>query len=57
VAHPERWVELWAVESWEDHLRELARLTEEDRAALGRAALLHEGEAPPEAARFLNVAP
>lgn len=56
VAHPERWVELWAVESWEDHLRELSRLTEEDRAALGRAALLHEGEAPPEAARFLNVA-
>jgi MFS family permease len=57
VAYPERWVELWAVESWEDHLRELSRLTEEDRAALGRAALLHDGEAPPEAARFLNVTP
>ncbi|WP_242481897.1 MFS transporter, partial [Paracraurococcus ruber] len=22
VAHPERWVELWAVESWTEHLRE-----------------------------------
>jgi MFS family permease len=57
VADPDRWVELWAVESWDDHLREQARLTEEDRAALGRAARLHRGEAPPEAARFLNVQP
>ncbi len=57
VAEPERWVELWAVESWEDHLREQARLTEEDRATLARAAALHAGEEPAEAARFLNVAP
>jgi predicted MFS family arabinose efflux permease len=57
VAHPERWVELWAVESWEDHLREQGRLTEEDRAALGDAARMHDGDAPPEAARFLNVVP
>jgi MFS family permease len=57
VANPDRWVELWAVGSWDDHLREQGRLTEEDRAALARAALLHQGDAPPEAARFLNVPP
>ncbi|MCB4824748.1 MFS transporter [Roseicella aerolata] len=57
VAHPERWVELWAVESWTEHLREEARRTDWDRAALARAAALHRAEGPPEAARFLNVEP
>jgi MFS family permease len=57
VAEPDRWTELWAVASWADHLREEPRLTEEDRAALARAAALHAGEAPPEAARFLSVEP
>ena len=57
VAEPERWVELWVMESWEDHLREQARLTEEDRAILARATALHGGEEPAEAARFLNVEP
>ncbi|MCO6415485.1 MFS transporter [Siccirubricoccus sp. KC 17139] len=57
VAHPERWVELWLVGSWTEHLREEARLTEWDRAALARAAALHRGEEPPEAARFLHVEP
>lgn len=57
VAHPERWVELWAVESWTEHLREEARRTEWDRAALARAAAFHRMAGPPEAARFLNVVP
>ncbi|WP_431269908.1 MFS transporter [Dankookia sp. P2] len=57
VAHPERWVELWTVESWTEHLREEARRTDWDRAALARAAALHRGGEPPEAARFLNVVP
>jgi MFS family permease len=57
VAHPERWVELWLVESWTEHLREVERLTESDRAILTRAAALHRGEAPPEAARYLDVMP
>ncbi|MGG5809257.1 MFS transporter [Falsiroseomonas sp. CW058] len=57
VAHPERWVELWVVESWTDHLREADRLTEHDRAVLARANALHRGDAPPEAARYLNVMP
>lgn len=55
IAHPERWVELWAVENWTDHLREAGRLTEADHAALARAAAL--GASVPEAARYLNVAP
>ncbi|HEV7268125.1 MAG TPA: MFS transporter [Falsiroseomonas sp.] len=57
VAHPERWVELWMVESWTDHLREQERLTEADRAVLARASGLHRGDGPPEAARYLNVMP
>jgi MFS family permease len=59
VAHPERWVELWTVDSWTEHLREEQRLTEGDRAALARAAALHRAgvDAVPEASRFLNVHP
>jgi quinol monooxygenase YgiN len=57
VARPERWTELWAVESWTEHLRQAGRLDEADRAALARAAALHRGEGPPEASRHLNVEP
>ena len=57
VAHPERWAEFWAMESWTDHLREEQRLTEGDREALARAAALHRGDEPPEAVRYLNVSP
>ena len=35
VAHPEGWMEVWSMESWTDHLREVTRLSEDDRAALG----------------------
>jgi hypothetical protein len=37
VAHPEGWLEQWSMESWTDHLREVGRLSEADRAVLGRA--------------------
>jgi hypothetical protein len=57
VAHPERWAELWTVESWTEHLREATRLGEADRALLARATALHRGDGPAEAARYLNVAP
>ena len=43
VARPDRWTELWAMESWTDHLREETRLDEADRAALARAAAMHRG--------------
>jgi hypothetical protein len=45
------------VASWTEHLREAARMSEADRAALARAAALHRGGGPPEAARYLNVVP
>jgi hypothetical protein len=57
VAHPERFAEVWVVGSWTEHLREVTRLDEADRAALARAAALHRGEGPPEASRHLNVEP
>jgi MFS family permease len=57
VADPDRWVELWAVENWHEHLREQSRLSEPDRATLARAAALHAGTEPVEAARFINVQP
>jgi Transmembrane secretion effector len=57
VAHPERWAEIWTMESWTEHLREATRLGEADRAILARAMALHRGDGPAEAARYLNVAP
>ena len=54
IARPDRWIELWAVESWAEHLREETRMGEADRAALAAVAALHSGDAPPEAARFLT---
>jgi MFS family permease len=57
VAEPDRWTELWAVESWTEHLRHTTRLDEADRWALARAAALHRGGGPPEASRHLNVEP
>jgi len=57
VARPERWTELWAVESWTEHLRESTRLDEADHAALARAAAMHRGDEPAKASRHLNVDP
>jgi MFS family permease len=55
VAHPERWIELWSVESWTEHLREADRLDAADRAAIARAAAFQSGDRPIEAARYLTV--
>jgi hypothetical protein len=57
IAHPDRSVEAWVVETWTEHLREAGRLTEADRAILSRAGRFHAGETPPEAARYVNVMP
>jgi hypothetical protein len=56
VAHPERYAELWAVETWAEHLREHGRLAPADRQVLTRAAAFQEG-GQPEASRYLNVLP
>ena len=55
VAHPEGWMEVWSVESWTDHLRESARLSEEDRIVLSRASAFQAASARP--ARYLCVDP
>jgi len=55
VARPDHWTELWAMESWTEHLREEIRLDEADRVALARAAALHCSEEPPRASRYLNI--
>ncbi len=55
IANPDRWVELWAIESWAEHLREAGRLSDEDRVTLARAAAFHAGEGGPEAVRYVNV--
>jgi MFS family permease len=55
VAHPEGWMEIWSMESWTDHLREVIRLSDDDRLVLARvAAFQHDVERP---ARFLAVDP
>jgi MFS family permease len=54
IAHPERFAELWIVENWTEHLREVGRLDAADRATLARAAAFHKGEGAPVAARYLH---
>ena len=57
VAEPDRWTELWAVESWTEHLRHSVRLDEADHAVLARAAAMHRGDEPPYTSRHLNIDP
>ena len=57
VAHPERFVELWTMESWTEHLREAGRMTDADAAILARAAALHRGSEPALAQRVLSLEP
>jgi len=54
VAHPEGWMELWSMESWTDHLREMARLSEDDRATLVR---LHPYRCEQRPGRYIAVDP
>ena len=55
VAHPEGWLEVWAMESWTDHMREATRLSEEDKATLARAAVFRGGSDGPRPARYIAV--
>ena len=57
VAHPEGWLEVWSVESWTDHLREVTRLSEEDRAVLAGAGVFQCGGNGPRPARYIAVDP
>jgi MFS family permease len=57
VAHPDGWLELWSMENWTDHLREVGRMSEQDRTVLAQAAAYRRdpGTRPP--ARYLAVDP
>ena len=56
VAHPEGWMEIWAVGSWTDHLREATRLSDFDRAVLARVAPFVDPDAPLPS-RYIGVDP
>jgi MFS family permease len=57
VAHPEGWLELWSMESWTDHLREVGRLSEADRAVLARARAFTKDPATRPPSRYLAIDP
>ncbi len=55
IARPERYVELWSIESWTEHLREQARMTETDQAIVAAAMGFDRSAEGPEAVRYLHV--
>jgi MFS family permease len=57
VAHPDGWLETWTMESWVDHLREAARLSEEDQEVLARAGRFQRDPSVPVPSRYLAVEP
>lgn len=55
VAHPDGWVEVWSMESWTDHLREVTRLSDDDKRLLTAVSVFqHEAHRP---TRYLAVDP
>jgi MFS family permease len=57
VAHPDGWMETWAMESWIDHLREATRLSDADQAALARASTFQRDPSVPVPHRYIAVEP
>jgi len=57
VAHPDGWMETWAMESWVDHLREATRLSDADQAALARASVFQRDPSVPLPHRYIAVEP
>ncbi len=55
VAHPEGWLEVWSMESWTDHLREVTRLSEDDKQLLARLNVFQVATERPQ--RYLAVDP
>jgi quinol monooxygenase YgiN len=45
---PERWLEVFIVESWEEHLRQHQRVTQADRRVQEAARAFHQGPGKPE---------
>jgi MFS family permease len=55
VAHPEGWIEVWSMESWTDHLREVIRLSDDDKRLLASASVFQQDAERP--SRYLAVDP
>jgi len=55
VAHPEGWLEVWSMENWTDHLREVTRLSEDDKQLLARLSVFQVATERPQ--RYLAVDP
>lgn len=53
--NPRRWLEVFIVESWAEHLRQHARVTFGDRRIQERAKRFHAGEAKPVVSHFVAV--
>lgn len=56
LAHPEGWLEVWAMQNWTDHLREAVRLSDHDRQILAAVCPFHDSDAPLPC-RFISVEP
>jgi MFS family permease len=55
VAHPEGWLEVWSMENWTDHLREVIRLSDDDKQLLARLSVFQVATERPQ--RYLAVDP
>ena len=55
VAHPDGWVEVWTMESWTDHLREVVRISEDDKRLLAALSVFQRDAERP--SRYLAVDP
>lgn len=54
IAHPNRWLETMLVDSWNEHLRQHARVTHADREIEEVAHSFHRGSEPPRVSHFLS---
>jgi MFS family permease len=57
LARRDGWLEIWGMQSWTEHLREAARLSEADRAVLARARAFQTPEGPERPRRYITVEP
>jgi MFS family permease len=55
VAHPEGWVEVWTMESWTEHLREVVRISDDDKRLLAALSVFQQAAERP--SRYLAVDP
>jgi MFS family permease len=55
VAHPDGWLEVWSMENWTDHLREVIRLSPEDKQLLAGLSVFQVATERPQ--RYLAVDP